>query len=203
MTTPLEALISLSRRDPTPEHFSAFSAEVKDEKNNRGVAILLAANAEIALRTAIHRNLLVKEDSYSELFHAQRGILSSFEAKIRIGYSMGIYGDVHKINLDCIKAIRNAYAHSAQPISFDTPEVKAVCDLMQQVDAVAPRAVNAKTGKVEHDLLGNETPRERYIKICGRVAHNLFWIGTTISPGIQCDPTNAYVPMTARHVPLP
>lgn len=203
MTTPLDALIHLSRQDPTPEHFVAYLAELKDEKNNRGVAILVAANAEIALRTAIHRNLLVKEDTYKELFHAQRGILSSFEAKIRIGYSMGIYGDVHKTNLDCIKAIRNAFAHSAQPISFDTPQVRSVCDLMQQVDAIAPRTIVSATGKPEFELLGNETSRERYIKICTRVAHNLFWIGTTISPGIQCDPENVHVPMTARPVPLP
>lgn len=202
MTTPLEALVSLSRQNPTPEHFADFQAEIKDEKNNRGVAILLAANAEIALRVAIDRNLVVREDSHKDLF-SPRGILSSFDAKIRIGYCMGVYGNVHKNNLDCIRAIRNAYAHAAQPLTFDTAEVKAVCNLMAQVEAIFPRSVNAKTGKTEFELTGEETARERYIKICSRVTHNLFWIGTTISPGILYDPSNIHSSVKNRPVPLP
>jgi hypothetical protein len=88
MTTPIEALTHLSRQDPTHDDFLAFQAEIKDETNNRGVAALLAANADIALRVAIDRNLLVREDHFQDLF-SPRGILNSFEAKVRIGYHMG------------------------------------------------------------------------------------------------------------------
>ena len=136
------------------------------------------------------------------MFH-QAGILNSFEAKIRVGYYMGIYGHVHKNNLDCIKAIRNAFAHAATPLSFETPEVKAACDLMKQPKPIHPHAINAKTGKPEFEIVGGESARDRYIKICSRVAHNLFWIGTTISPGILTDPADPTVPVKARPVPLP
>jgi hypothetical protein len=202
MTTPIEALIHLSRQEPTHDDFSAFQIEVRDETNNRGIAALLAANADLALRSAIDRNLLVREGHFQDLF-SPRGILNSFEAKIRIGYHMGIYGDQHKQNLDCIRAIRNAFAHMPKPLNFDTPEVRAVCDLMTMPAPIAPHTINTQTGKPAFELVGGKTARQRYIKICSRVSHNRFWIGTTISPGIQCDPTNVHVRMKARHVRLP
>jgi hypothetical protein len=186
MTTPIEALIHLSRQEPTHDDFSAFQIEVRDETNNRGIAALLAANADLALRSAIDRNLLVREGHFQDLF-SPRGILNSFEAKIRIGYHMGIYGD----------------QHMPKPLNFDTPEVRAVCDLMTMPAPIAPHTINTQTGKPAFELVGGKTARQRYIKICSRVSHNRFWIGTTISPGIQCDPTNVHVRMKARHVRLP
>ena len=131
MTTPIEALTRLSRQVPTRADFEAFHAEIKDETNNRGVTALLAANADIGLQLAIERNLLVTEtdDHFGDLFRPG-GLLNNFGAKIRIGYHMGIYGNVHKKNLDCILAVRNAFAHAPKPLTFDTPEVKAVCDLL-------------------------------------------------------------------------
>jgi hypothetical protein len=201
MTTPLEALAHLSHRSPTPEGFTGFLQEVNAEKNDRGAAILLGSNAENALQVAIDRNLVVREDAYKLLFHSS-GPLSSFEAKIRIGYAMGIYGDQHKNALDCIKGIRNAFAHAVHPISFETAEVREVCNLMTIPEVILPRSVEPETGEPALKLVGKETPRLRFKKVCEAVSHNLFWIGTTISPGILCDPTNVLIPMKARRVPL-
>jgi hypothetical protein len=102
MTTPLEALASLSRQDPTIQSFWGFHEEVNAEKNERGAAIILAANAEIALRYAIKRHLIVTDHSEKYLFHSS-GPLRSFEAKIRIGYSMGLYREQTKNNLETDK----------------------------------------------------------------------------------------------------
>jgi hypothetical protein len=203
MTTPLQALAYLARQNPTKEAFIRFQAEVNAEKNDRGAAILLGTNVENALQTAIDRNLVVREDVYGPLFHPSSGSLNSFEAKIRIGYAMGIYGDQHKNNLDCIKVIRNAFAHAVNPISFETAEVKAVCNLMSMPDVIPPRTIVAATGEPTLRLLGDETAKLKFKKVCEAVGHNLFFIGTTISPGIQCDATNVLVSMKARAVPLP
>jgi hypothetical protein len=57
MTTPLQALAQLSHKDPTPEYFARFHAEISAENNHRGAVILLASNTEIFLRYAIRRHL--------------------------------------------------------------------------------------------------------------------------------------------------
>jgi hypothetical protein len=98
MTTALEALARLSRQKPTPEYFIAFQEEINAEKNDRGAAILLACNVEICLRFAIDRNLTLGIDAYKDLFHTG-GPLRSFEAKIRVGYNMGLFRDQTKHNL--------------------------------------------------------------------------------------------------------
>jgi hypothetical protein len=179
MTTPREALANFSRQDPTPEYFSAFFAEVSAEKNDRGAAILLAANAEICLRYAIKWHLVMAGDAERILFRSS-GPLQSFEAKIRVGYAMGLYGEKAKENLDCIKAIRNAFAHALIPISFETPAVKAVCDLMTMPEILPPRTVD-ETGKPRGILGDLPTPRQRFQKICEAVSHNLFVLKSTTS----------------------
>jgi hypothetical protein len=172
MTAPLEALAHLSRQDPTPEYFSRFYDEVNAERNERGAAILLSANAELCLRFSIKRHLITAEDAERVLFHSS-GPLRSFEAKIRVGYTMGLYGPETRQNLDCIKAIRNAFAHAVIPIGFDVPEVRAVCGLMTMPEILPPRAFD-RTGK-PRGLLGKiPTTRERFQKICEAVSHNLF-----------------------------
>jgi hypothetical protein len=201
MTTPLEALAYLSRQDPTPEYFLAFHEEVNAEKNQRGAAILLASNLEVCLRYAISRNLAVVDDNYKLLFHSGAP-LRCFEGKIRIGYGMGIFGDQTKNNLDCIKVIRNAFAHAVIPITFETAEIKAVCETMVMPEILYPRAISGTTGEPIGALQPNATTRQKFQKICEAISHNLFLFGTTISRGIPSDPeagtyVNVYSPATA------
>jgi hypothetical protein len=186
MTTALEALARLSRQEPTPEYFIAFQEEINAEKNDRGAAILLACNVEICLRFAIDRNLTLGIDAYKDLFHTG-GPLRSFEAKIRVGYNMGLFRDQTKHNLDCIKGIRNAFAHSITPIMFATAEVKTVCDTMTMPEICFPRAIDAKTHEPRGTLPVDATARLKFQRICEATSHNLFVFGT-ISRGIPSDP---------------
>jgi hypothetical protein len=79
-----------------------------------------------------------------------------------------------KNNLDCIKGLRNAFAHAVIPIDFDTPEVNAVCEQMTMPKILAPRAIEAATGLPTGRLPDLVMPRQRFQKICEAVAHNLF-----------------------------
>jgi hypothetical protein len=187
MTTALQALAYLSRQEPTPEYFVAFHDEINAEKNDRGAAILLACNVEICLRFAIDRNLTVGSEAHKELFHTGGAPLRSFEAKIRIGYNMGLYRDQTKHNLDCIKGIRNAFAHAVIPIKFETPKVKAVCDTMAMPEICYPQALDATTLEPRGALPVGATSRLKFQKICEAISHNLFMFGTA-SRGIPSDP---------------
>jgi len=160
---PLEALANLSRQEPTPEYLQAFHEEVNAERFDRGAAILLACNVEICLRYAIERNLTVNGDPYKILFRTGAP-LNSFEAKIRVGYAMGIFLDQTKNNLSCIKVIRNAFAHSMIPLRFDTPEVDAACDEMQMPEISFPRAITAGTTESVGALPPNPTLRQKFQK---------------------------------------
>jgi hypothetical protein len=202
MTKPLEALAFLSRQDPTEEYLLAFHQEVNAEKNDRGAAILLASNLEVSLRYAISGNLAVVDDNYKVLFHTGAPI-RSFEAKIRIGYAMGIFGEQTKYNLDCVKGIRNAFAHAVIPITFETAEIKAVCETMVMPEILYPQAISGTTGEPIGALQPNATNRQKFQKICEALSHNLFWFGTTISRGIRSDPeVGTYVKRT-KPKPLP
>jgi hypothetical protein len=173
MTTPLEALAFLSRQDPTPEYFSRFHHEVNTETNERGAAILLAANTELCLRFSIKRHLITAEDAERLLFRSG-GPLRSFEAKIRIGFAMGLYGAETSNNLNCIRSIRNAFAHAVIPIGFETAEVTAAVELMVMPEILTPRAIDPNTGKSRGILPDFPSVRQRFQKISEAVAHNLF-----------------------------
>jgi hypothetical protein len=204
MARALEELSYLSRQEPTHQDFEAFQAEINAEKNDRGAAILLACNVEICLRIAIERNLTVESggDIYRLLFHSGSP-MRSFEAKIRAGYGMGLYGDQTKSNLDCIKGIRNAFAYALVPINFETPQVKAVCDTMQMPEICFPRALSSATMEPGGALHHNATTRQKFQKICEAISHNLFVFGSTICKGIPSDPQVGARVLKTRPRPLP
>jgi hypothetical protein len=48
-----------------------------------------------------------------------RGPLSTFSNKILMGHALRIYDENTRCNLDIVRNIRNAFAHSKRPINFD------------------------------------------------------------------------------------
>ena len=161
MKEKLQALGQLSNAEPTFGDFHAFFKEVNEEKNERGAAILLAANVENGLRYAIAHFLNVAP--VNKLF---RSSLRSFEAKTRIGREIEIFGSQMEINLDCIRAIRNAFAHAVKPISFTTPQVRDVCDVLVMPTILPPMSIVAATGEPAGAMPENPSPRIRFQKVC-------------------------------------
>ncbi|HEX4556399.1 MAG TPA: hypothetical protein VH249_20585 [Xanthobacteraceae bacterium] len=202
MTTPLEALSFLSHQEPTPAYFVSFHEEINREKNDRGAAVLLGCHIELCLRYAIRNNLSQLENIQKLLFRSV-GPLRSFEAKIRLGYGLGLFGPETKNNLDCIKGIRNAFAHAIIPITFDTPEVASVCRMMTMPEILPPRAIDPETFEPRGvlNMAPRPAPREIFQKICEATSHNLFVMGRVISRRSPSDPQ--YESSGRRHGPLP
>lgn len=95
--------------------------------SDRAIAVLAPIQAEEALQHALalwFRELT--SDEYKGLFDMMQP-LSSFSAKIRVCYAMGIIGERTRDDLDILRTIRNSFAHSGRTISFDTDEVAAAC----------------------------------------------------------------------------
>jgi hypothetical protein len=97
--------------------------------SDRSAAIVLASMVERDLEQLIVQVLPKKEDEKAIAKLQERdGALNSFFGKIHLGYALGLYDEKTRDNLDTIRQIRNAFAHTAQGISFETQEIREAVD---------------------------------------------------------------------------
>jgi hypothetical protein len=68
-----------------------------------------------------------------------------------------------------MRHLRNAFAHAKIPLTFDTPEVAAVCDQFTIMPVVAPSIVRQAPDK------SSMTPRQLFEETAAVLAHNLIW----------------------------
>ena len=128
----------------------------------------MATNVELALNRAVFRLLECDQETYGQLT-SEEGPAGSFSQKIHLGRALRIYGKDTQHNLDHIRLIRNAFAHSHAPISFETKEVKDAVAVMKQVPALPPVGVAAYA-----DInMTERTSRNDYRRTCDITAHNL------------------------------
>lgn len=160
----LRRLKKLANSVPEPDlgHFHRIAVQVHGQGNDSGVAILMASNVENALDAAIMRRLRDKDDRLHD------GPLANFSGKIVIGYAIELYGNQTFRNLDIIRQIRNAFAHSRQAIDFESAEVMAAVALLTIPESIPPHVL--RRNPIEPNRL---TGRQRYQYVCEMLAHNL------------------------------
>ena len=109
---------------------------------DREAAIKSGSLVETSLEHAIKAKLVrLKKSEYKALFEGPSAPLSTFSAKIWIGYALGIYGPKAKHDLETIKDIRNVFAHATQHITFKNRQIVARCKGMHFVQRrLAPGA---------------------------------------------------------------
>lgn len=161
-------LRKLSYKEATIEDVEEFQRQVAHETNDRGACILMATNVELALNSAIFRLLAWDEDTRGQLISAD-GPMATFAQKIHLGRALRIYGPETHHNLDCIRLIRNAFAHSHVPISFETKEIKDAVELLKQLKPLPPVASPAYSVIQATEI----TSREAFRRTCDIAGHNL------------------------------
>lgn len=125
--SPVKALM---RVKPTLADFSATLKEF-DDASDRAAAIVGSTLVETYLERAILSRLVkLDEDQEAELLSGDAP-LSSFAARIKLGYSLGLYNDETREDLDTVRDIRNAFAHAPISISFKTKEVIESCQRLK------------------------------------------------------------------------
>ncbi|SRR6266446_64679 len=102
----------------------------RDYSSDRTAAILGGTIVENALRLALLARLRSDEKDHADLFEGAMGPLSTFSARINVAYALRIFGPKTLSDLQCIKAIRNAFAHSLMTMDFTTPQIVTVCDAL-------------------------------------------------------------------------
>jgi hypothetical protein len=103
------------------EFYNALVEMTKD--GDRGTAILGATFVESQLRELLILKMIKLNKHDKDYLFDGMAPLSHFSAKIRVGYAFGCFGPITRYDLDVLREIRNAFAHSKRVIRFDMPIV--------------------------------------------------------------------------------
>jgi Domain of unknown function (DUF4145) len=162
-----KALRNLSYRNATNDEVEQILKQVYAEENDRGACLLLSADLENALDQATKVRLELTDTEIDEMY-GQDAPLGTFSRKISFASAIRIVGPITKHNLTAIRHIRNAFAHSRIPMTFETAEVKRVCDSF--------KIIKAWVG--DNHLLGRFDPssnsRQRFTFVCKNISSMLF-----------------------------
>jgi DNA-binding MltR family transcriptional regulator len=123
------------------------------------MAILGYVLVEHELDILIRKKFKKRDDDTWGKLQGESGPLRSFSTKISIGHALGIYSDKLQHDLNIVRIIRNAFAHSKKLLDFDDP-------------LIIPELLSAHLvpAKFKKDLRkknpGNELAKASFIVIC-------------------------------------
>lgn len=124
---------------------------------DRAVAIIQATNFESTLEDAIKSKLVPLNAEDCRRLFSPDSPLGTLGTKINFGYALGIIGKHTRKDLNAIRHIRNAFAHSRKTLSFDTDEISEVCGLL----SIADRTPTVRDfGEIAFPL---DTPRKQFL----------------------------------------
>lgn len=102
--------------------------------SDRALAVLWCATVEDNLCKFILTKMRhLSPDDRDKMFGGY-GPLSTFASKISVSYAFSFIGDTTRRNLNIMRDIRNAFAHTGAALSFNTKEVSDVCRLLVRLD---------------------------------------------------------------------
>lgn len=120
-----QTLHSFSRQLPSFEEFNDIQADLI-ESSNRTVAVAASSIVELCLEKLLI-SALPRSRHVIDQLNGRDGALGGFYSKNYLGYAMALYGGGDLTQLETIRRIRNAFAHSGRPIKFTTPLVAKEC----------------------------------------------------------------------------
>jgi DNA-binding MltR family transcriptional regulator len=119
----------VSKREPSKDEIPAVLAEINNQPNDRGAALIASAAVEMSLSHFIESWIVpdLNSDEENGLFGSDAP-LSSFSDKIKVAYAFGLIDKDLRENLETLRLIRNAFAHSILAIDFKTEEIAKACE---------------------------------------------------------------------------
>jgi len=149
--------------------------------DDRIVALVYGTLVEHRILEAIKKCLLAHEAELDR-FSKNYGPLATFSAKNSLGLFLGVYGKEIFKDIDRIRTIRNDFAHSKHPISFESQRVRDLCialrfpERAQSSDHVAVEA-SKPVGPI--DL---SQTRTRFIRACQLICNYLIFFSERRPP---------------------
>src|SRR5438132_62714 len=121
-----------ARRDLTDDELDIALAEI-DKGSDRVAAILGCALVENHLVGAMISHLHDASDS-AKLFDDVRGPFNTFYAQIVAAKALGLFDGDTADAMHAIRLVRNEFAHSLRPKSFEDQAIVAKCAILQTYD---------------------------------------------------------------------
>jgi hypothetical protein len=141
------SLKELSRMPLGNDDLKLVLSEIKSS-SDRVTAITFSAWIDRVIEQAILDHLPMKDDEVKRRLVDNGGALSTSFAKNHLGYAMGLYGKSSLNNLETIRRIRNAFAHAAVPLTFDTEQVATeIGELEIEADREIPPSMSPNKGR--------------------------------------------------------
>ena len=123
----LETLEDLSKGEPKAHEIAQLAKAIENE-SDRSVALIHAAIVENGLFWALNCRFPEQgDDVRNAIFSSSGAPIGSFSAKIIMARGVGIIKQQSQDELNLIRRIRNAFAHSFRPIDFSHPTIEAAC----------------------------------------------------------------------------
>jgi hypothetical protein len=109
--------------------------------SDRACALIAVSILDRALVGVLATQMVkVPADEHKSLFYGQTAFLGSFSNKIRLCYVLSLISKEQVKHLNTMRDVRNYFAHSLGPASFNDPIVVAECaTLWSDADPIAPR----------------------------------------------------------------
>jgi hypothetical protein len=95
--------------------------------SDRASALLFTSHVDTLLLSLITNELPRDEDEVMDELTSQGASLSTFSNKITLAYALGIISGKTRRELNVIRKIRNAFAHSVLSLDFSEPAIKQMC----------------------------------------------------------------------------
>ena len=159
----LKELKALSKQNMLPTDIEPILEAIAHDPSDRGTALSVASLVETALFQFI-RSWVVRPANKDEenLLFGGDAPLGNFSSRIRVAYAFGLIDESVRNNLNTIREIRNAFAHTVRPINFETQEVAVACEQLSLGENLPFMLTDAPS-------IG----RGSYIMMCGFLMHAL------------------------------
>jgi hypothetical protein len=150
----IRSLKLLSRKAPSGLEFIGAMVGGADQKEqgDRALVIMSGALVDWNLEAAISSRLAPREESEDKELFQQNGPLATMSARIKVAYALGVIDSGFRDELDHVREIRNAFAHTLTSISFTTSEVINVCNRLWIADRLAPNDENFTDARKRYTL---------------------------------------------------
>jgi DNA-binding MltR family transcriptional regulator len=107
----------------TKAQMDAIHRSTLEQNTNRADAITWACQIEQALQVLLRTGMIVGPE-VDKLFDDSDGPLSSFAAQIKCAWAIGLIDGELRKDLDCIRKVRNRFAHENEQTLFSSSPVR-------------------------------------------------------------------------------
>ncbi|MBB6110291.1 Mannitol repressor [Mucilaginibacter lappiensis] len=113
------------------------------EESDRGLCLFAVGRLEVILQDLLDKKLVGSKTFKKQLF-GNNGALATLSSKIKMCYSLGLISKGYFNEIDNLRDVRNTFAHSDQPLNFESLAIDALCKKFQLFTAEPERANRAR-----------------------------------------------------------